>query len=112
MRVGTRKPAVGGGFDSDPGSTDAGGGGGAAAGGVAAADGQKLGAAAAAAAAAGCEGPESCSICLAAYSIGEQLRVLRCGHYFHRNCVDTWLLKHRSSCPLCLFSVGPAAATG
>mmetsp|Transcript_19521 Transcript_19521/g.49095 ORF Transcript_19521/g.49095 Transcript_19521/m.49095 type:complete len:113 (-) Transcript_19521:24-362(-) len=31
MRVGTRKPAVGGGFDSDPGSTDAGGGGGAAA---------------------------------------------------------------------------------
>jgi len=64
------------------------------------------------AAVAGCEGPESCSICLACYNMGEQLRVLRCGHYYHSRCVDTWLLKHKSVCPLCLFSVGPAAVPG
>mmetsp|Transcript_56715 Transcript_56715/g.159183 ORF Transcript_56715/g.159183 Transcript_56715/m.159183 type:complete len:339 (-) Transcript_56715:45-1061(-) len=67
---------------------------------------------AAATTAVSCEGPESCSICLACYAMGEQLRVLRCGHYFHRSCVDTWLLKHCNSCPLCLLVVGPAAATG
>lgn len=67
-------------------------------------------AAAAAVAAVSCEGSESCSICLACYALGEQLRVLRCGHYFHQRCVDTWLLQHRNCCPLCLLVVGPAAA--
>mmetsp|Transcript_71397 Transcript_71397/g.206747 ORF Transcript_71397/g.206747 Transcript_71397/m.206747 type:complete len:299 (-) Transcript_71397:46-942(-) len=60
----------------------------------------------------GCEGRETCSICLASYTTGEQLRVLRCGHYFHGNCVDTWLLKHRDCCPLCLLVVGPTGADG
>lgn len=54
--------------------------------------------------------PNFCSICLGGYSSGEQLRILRCGHYFHSGCVDTWLIKHRSCCPLCLLSVGPAAS--
>lgn len=56
--------------------------------------------------------PKSCSICLGCYAMGEQLRVLGCGHYFHSSCVDTWLLKHRNCCPLCLLVVGPAAVAG
>jgi len=53
-----------------------------------------------------------CCICLGCYAPGEQLRVLRCGHYFHRRCVDTWILKHRNCCPLCLLVVGPAGVAG
>jgi len=56
--------------------------------------------------------PKACCICLGCYASGEQLRVLKCGHYFHRRCVDTWILKHRSCCPLCLLVVGPPATAG
>jgi len=52
----------------------------------------------------------NCSICLGCFALGQRLRVLRCGHYFHCACVDTWLLRHRNSCPLCLLVVGPTAS--
>lgn len=41
-----------------------------------------------------------CSVCLSCFHLGEGLRVLPCGHYFHQKCVDEWLLK-RCVCPLC-----------
>lgn len=42
-----------------------------------------------------------CSICLAEFVEGDQIRVLpHCGHGFHVFCVDTWLASH-SSCPSC-----------
>lgn len=56
--------------------------------------------------------PKACCICLGCYNSGEQLRVLKCGHYFHQSCVDTWILKHRNCCPLCLLVVGAPAAAG
>lgn len=42
-----------------------------------------------------------CVICLAEKMEGEQVRSLPgCGHTFHRECIDLWLLR-RTSCPLC-----------
>ncbi|XP_057743303.1 RING-H2 finger protein ATL8-like [Arachis stenosperma] len=42
-----------------------------------------------------------CSICLAEFAAGDEVRVLpQCGHGFHVACIDTWLGSH-SSCPSC-----------
>lgn len=51
-----------------------------------------------------------CSICFGRYSEGDEMRKLRCGHIFHRECVDVWLLEHQNRCPLCVAVVGPAEA--
>lgn len=40
-----------------------------------------------------------CVICLQNYSVGEQLRVLACGHHFHASgCIDRWLVR-KPACP-------------
>uniref|UniRef100_A0A7N0U7N4 RING-type domain-containing protein n=1 Tax=Kalanchoe fedtschenkoi TaxID=63787 RepID=A0A7N0U7N4_KALFE len=41
-----------------------------------------------------------CSICLATYADGDDLRELPCSHLLHRECVDKWL-KIKATCPLC-----------
>ncbi|CAI8613217.1 unnamed protein product [Vicia faba] len=42
-----------------------------------------------------------CSICISDYKEQEILKMMpQCRHYFHRNCVDTWL-KVNASCPIC-----------
>ncbi|XP_057980107.1 RING-H2 finger protein ATL66-like [Malania oleifera] len=46
-----------------------------------------------------------CSICLSAYQDGDRVKVLpECGHSFHRQCVDRWLMT-QASCPLCRSSL-------
>lgn len=53
----------------------------------------------------------SCAVCLAEFRDGETLRLLpRCGHAFHRGCIDTWLRAH-VNCPLCRAPVQVAAAS-
>lgn len=52
---------------------------------------------------AGCELPEElrqCGICMLDYEEGDILRTLPCLHFFHRDCVDRWLLEHKT-CPVC-----------
>jgi hypothetical protein len=41
---------------------------------------------------------EECSVCLSSYKDGECARALACGHNFHKNCIDTWLMIN-NSCP-------------
>ncbi|PAN43361.1 hypothetical protein PAHAL_8G230800 [Panicum hallii] len=55
-------------------------------------------------------GDGSCAVCLAEFRDGETLRLLpRCGHAFHRGCIDTWLRAH-VNCPLCRAPVQVAGA--
>ncbi|XP_038976324.1 receptor homology region, transmembrane domain- and RING domain-containing protein 2-like isoform X3 [Phoenix dactylifera] len=44
---------------------------------------------------------ETCAICLEDYRDGERLRVLPCLHDFHAVCVDSWLTKWGTFCPIC-----------
>lgn len=50
-----------------------------------------------------------CSICISDYKESEILRMMpQCHHYFHRDCVDTWL-KVNGSCPVCRNLLLPAS---
>ena len=48
-------------------------------------------------------GRETCPICIVDFEEGDDIRVLPCDgkHCFHQYCVDPWLLKLSSSCPIC-----------
>ncbi|XP_037458641.1 RING-H2 finger protein ATL46-like [Triticum dicoccoides] len=56
--------------------------------------------------------PFDCAVCLCEFDAEDRLRLLPlCGHAFHLNCIDTWLLSN-STCPLCrgvLFAPGLTA---
>ncbi|KAF9574112.1 hypothetical protein EC968_007364 [Mortierella alpina] len=43
---------------------------------------------------------EECAICLFDFEDGDELRHLYCDHFFHRTCVDRWLVKN-AFCPKC-----------
>ena len=43
----------------------------------------------------------TCAICLEVIEDDEIVRGLVCGHVFHADCLDTWLIKRRACCPMC-----------
>lgn len=45
--------------------------------------------------------PKQCPVCLTDFEDTEHVRVLKCGHVFHKECIDTWLTQHVNNCPLC-----------
>ena len=47
-----------------------------------------------------------CSICFADYDRDDEVRVLKCGHDYHKSCVDEWLMRHRNRCPKCMSVIG------
>lgn len=50
----------------------------------------------------GLEVLERCQICLNDYENNEIIRKLpSCNHFYHKDCLDTWLLKGMNNCPLC-----------
>ncbi|KAJ3183810.1 hypothetical protein HDU87_005926 [Geranomyces variabilis] len=56
---------------------------------------------------------EKCMICLSMYENGDDVRVMRCRHGFHKGCLDQWLTQYVNSCPLCRDkAVSPAASSG
>lgn len=44
-----------------------------------------------------------CCICLNAFGLGDNVRALKCLHYFHSHCIDPWLQFH-DHCPSCRVS--------
>ncbi|KAE8816387.1 14 kDa zinc-binding protein [Hordeum vulgare] len=47
-------------------------------------------------------GRERCVFCLGGMEEGDEVRVLRCQHLFHRCCLDRWLAtRPGATCPLC-----------
>jgi hypothetical protein len=51
----------------------------------------------------------TCPICLDDFEDGEtQVRELPCRHIFHPDCIDTFLLRNSSLCPMCKQSVLPS----
>ncbi|KKQ33336.1 MAG: hypothetical protein US49_C0001G0016 [candidate division TM6 bacterium GW2011_GWF2_37_49] len=44
---------------------------------------------------------ETCSICLETFTTWQQLGFLKCGHFFHKGCIDQSLSKCGKKCPLC-----------
>ncbi|KAJ1687564.1 hypothetical protein LUZ63_018954 [Rhynchospora breviuscula] len=47
------------------------------------------------------EAKKECAVCITEFVDGQIGRLLpACGHKFHRECVDTWFMKH-STCPIC-----------
>lgn len=45
-------------------------------------------------------GHQHCSVCHEDFEDGEELRQLKCSHFFHSQCIDRWLAGH-DTCPLC-----------
>ncbi|KAL9939013.1 hypothetical protein V8E36_001826 [Tilletia maclaganii] len=46
-------------------------------------------------------GTQECAICLDAFHDGDRVRILPCGHCFHRDEVDEWLCTIKKLCPVC-----------
>lgn len=49
------------------------------------------------------EEEEDCAVCLSKIGEGEEVRVLRCDHIFHRDCLDKWVGFRNPTCPLCRY---------
>ena len=47
----------------------------------------------------------NCNICLNVFDNNEKIIKLKCSHYYHINCIETWLKKHSNKCPMCRIEV-------
>merc|ERR1712187_131685 len=41
-----------------------------------------------------------CGVCLLDFEHGDECRSFKCGHSFHRECIDNWLLNSSTVCPI------------
>nr|CAG4717745.1 unnamed protein product [Naegleria fowleri] len=52
-----------------------------------------------------CKG-DMCVTCMCDFEEGEELKwIPRCGHIFHRSCIDSWLESQSTVCPICRIDV-------
>lgn len=42
----------------------------------------------------------TCSVCTEDFVENDTVRILPCGHIYHRRCIDPWLLRFSGNCPL------------
>lgn len=45
--------------------------------------------------------PVECCVCLCGFEADEEVSELSCKHFFHKGCLDKWLDKQHTTCPLC-----------
>lgn len=59
------------------------------------------------------EGPDDtqCVICCEDLAQGDEVRTLRCGHIYHKDCIDVWLRRSRLCC-LCKQPIDGSSSTG
>jgi hypothetical protein len=43
----------------------------------------------------------TCNICLSDFKDEDSIRLIKCIHIFHKDCIDPWLLNESYSCPVC-----------
>merc|ERR1719453_1898283 len=55
--------------------------------------------------------PRTCTICQCEYQAGEEVRLLPCSCFFHRECGDEWL-RRKENCPNCKRSIDQEAEEG
>lgn len=54
--------------------------------------------------------PLSCSVCKEDFADSDDVRILPCGHIYHRRCIDPWLLDFAGTCPLCRIALQDVVA--
>lgn len=54
----------------------------------------------------GSDGKAECSVCMDNVSVGDEVTVLPCSHWFHGECVGAWLKEH-DTCPHCRQGIMP-----
>ena len=47
---------------------------------------------------------KECVICLEEFKYRDKTIILPCIHFFHNNCIKSWL-KRDNSCPICKFEI-------
>ena len=43
----------------------------------------------------------TCAICIDDFNDESNIRIIKCSHVFHKDCIDPWLLKESYKCPVC-----------
>lgn len=41
---------------------------------------------------------DTCSICQTKFEVNSPVRVLECGHFYHKECIDEWFQNHKICC--------------
>lgn len=49
-----------------------------------------------------------CCVCLEGFDNAELVRATRCSHTFHGHCLERWLMRYHSRCPLCQQDLKPS----
>ena len=44
---------------------------------------------------------DNCSICISPIDRDNSKQILKCGHYFHHDCVTRWIDEGKNTCPIC-----------
>lgn len=48
---------------------------------------------------------DKCAICLSEFEKSDTVRIMKCDHFYHQACIDTYLKNYNNKCPMCRDSV-------
>lgn len=48
-----------------------------------------------------------CSVCLEGFGPGNFMRTTPCSHIFHSHCLEQWLMRYDTRCPMCQDNLRP-----